>query len=625
MLQRLSQLQQLLKRTSSGAWIPEIDGLRFIAILPVVLQHLLERFYRATDAIKPDVLTDDSLAYFISRGTVGVFLFFAISGFVLALPFARHAVQGTPRIPLKQYFLRRLTRIEPPYLFWMTIFALVLLVKGDYLLPDLFKHWLASITYTHNLIFKDYTRINPVAWSLEVEIQFYLIAPLLAFLYFRIQHKMTRRIGLLLGLVGVIALQTGFGLMPFQVRTSLAGQIQHFMIGFLLVDFYLTDWKDGVTKSMIWDLLALGAFVTMCYTWSGVFSLNLLFTLALLTLFIAAFRSVYFRALISQPWIAITGGMCYTIYLTHLPLLQALTPLTSTFAVGHNFWMNYLIQLAILLPIVWGTSAMFYLAIEKPFMQRRFPKLSIKLNTKRLRQLAAVLVLFAFSFVHPLHAQQENFDFSQPQALKLRPVAELSDIAIQNAPELKAKQVDLEKQALVISIQRRSWADLLALSMGGIYGNGSALDANSDAFGTRYLITDRKTSGLNVSFSVKITGGDLLTRGQRVQLQRLQVDRLLEEQESLKLQIRSALIAMYFQTQQALQILSFKAQSVENMRFTLEIAEKYFKEGNYKPDEYSVLLEKSNTANELYMQAQVEAKKQILLLREFVGAEVLVK
>jgi peptidoglycan/LPS O-acetylase OafA/YrhL len=635
----MTRLQDLLRRTTSGAaWLPEIDGLRFVAILPVVLQHLLERYYRYTMADKPAALFDDPYAFFISRGTVGVFLFFAISGFVLALPFAKSVLNDRPAVPLKQYYLRRLTRIEPPYLIWMTVFALVLLIKGTYLLPELFQHWLATVTYTHNLIFHDYTRINPVAWSLEVEIQFYLIAPFLAMAYFRIGNKWYRRLGLMALMVVAITLQTyGDGPIPFWLKASILGQIQHFFIGFLIADLYLTDWKDGTARHWIWDILAVTAFVVMCYTWSSEYLKNLLFAVALFTLFAAGFKGVAFRSLLQNTWIAVTGGMCYTIYLIHLPMLEGFMHISNKIAIGHGFWLNFGVQLLICLPVVWSVSALFFILLEKPFMQKKFPMPDWgRAAIQRLRKLAGgTAVILCMVLPASVFAQTDSLSakLSVPKGdslmaippiltLKLKPISILCDLAVGNAHEIKAKQLDMAKQALAVSVQRRSWAELLSVNVSGLYGNASALDANSDAFGTRYVLTARKQTGYNLSVAMKITGGDVLTRGQKTEMLRIQGQRLMEEHDGLKAEIRSAVIMMYCQLDLAIKVVRAKIDAVESSRLALTVAEKYFREGNLPLGEFSTINTVYNNAREQLLIAQADAQKQVLLLREYVGADI---
>jgi hypothetical protein len=75
--------------TTSGFFIPNFDGLRFIAIALVVLFHAQQE---AQSALGPQAPAA-SLLGIVPVGFVGVTLFFAISGFVLALPFANHYLE----------------------------------------------------------------------------------------------------------------------------------------------------------------------------------------------------------------------------------------------------------------------------------------------------------------------------------------------------------------------------------------------------------------------------------------------------------------------------------------------------------------------------------------------------
>src|SRR5579863_4416601 len=99
--------------TTQKRFIPQIDGLRFVAIASVVLFHL----YAALEhgAIPEPIPLN------IDLPKRGVELFFAISGFILGVPFASRYLLNAPRVDLKQYFLRRLTRLEPPY--FLSLFA----------------------------------------------------------------------------------------------------------------------------------------------------------------------------------------------------------------------------------------------------------------------------------------------------------------------------------------------------------------------------------------------------------------------------------------------------------------------------------------------------------------------
>src|SRR6185436_17416816 len=122
------------------------------------------------------------------EGGHGVSFFFMISGFILALPFIKEKMPGGSPVSLKKYYLRRLTRLEPPYLAALLLsFILLVLVKGQSF-AGLLPHLGASSVYMHNIIYNNPSSVLGVAWSLEVEVQFYILAPFLCFI-FLIKHQ----------------------------------------------------------------------------------------------------------------------------------------------------------------------------------------------------------------------------------------------------------------------------------------------------------------------------------------------------------------------------------------------------------------------------------------------------
>jgi peptidoglycan/LPS O-acetylase OafA/YrhL len=624
----LTRLSNLLRRTTgSGNWIPEIDGLRFVALLPVVLQHLLERFSRATATAQTETIQHDPVAFFINRGTIGVFLFFAISGFVVAMPFARHFLDGTDKVSLKRFYGRRLTRIEPPYLIWMTVFTLVLLVQGAWSVEAIWPHWLAGMTYTHCLIFKSYAVMNPVAWSLEIEIQFYLLAPLLAACYFSIRNTNTRRMALAGFLLALTAIQymAGWWFTPFKM--TLAGQLQHFLVGFLLLDFYLTNWKTKQTSHYAWDLAAVAAFIIMSYTWTTEFWKNIAFILALGVLFTAAFKGILFRKMLSNNWIAITGGMCYTIYLIHLPLLQGLTRYTAAIRIPGGFWINFCAQAAIMLPLIWAVSVAGYLLIERPFMR---PGKTSSFNflqgsMKKYASISIITILLISGLVSSSLIAQEIVPVKTTgtgDSLRLKPMNTIIEMVVRQAPEIKANQIDAAKQTAAVSIQRKSWMDLISANGSMLYGNGTVLDNNQDAVGSRYLLTGRKSLGSNVSLSIRISGGDVANRRQKVAIQKLQLERIQVEKEEIEQHLRIEAIGLYNQLELSIQMVRSKADAFQTLQITSGIAEKYFREGTLPVSEYTTLLSKISTAQDQFIQAQAETKKLAQLLRERCGGEI---
>jgi hypothetical protein len=92
--------KRLSRVTSSGELIPEIDGLRFLAIASVLLHHTMSIYLRESGRSAVEVQSQSVWAAASSQswwvplaysGHFGVNLFFAISGFILALPFAKRS------------------------------------------------------------------------------------------------------------------------------------------------------------------------------------------------------------------------------------------------------------------------------------------------------------------------------------------------------------------------------------------------------------------------------------------------------------------------------------------------------------------------------------------------------
>lgn len=369
--------QSLQRNTSGKRYLPFVDGIRFLAIMPVVILHANERLLRYV--VEEIALShwEAELSFLISRGAVGVMIFFALSGFILSLPFAK---DNYP-FKYKTYLNKRLTRLEPPYIFWMSFFALIYLFQSGIGIDELAGHYLASIFYVHNQAFGEFSIINPVAWSLEVEIQFYLLAPFLAKFYFQQPDKGARRSLLLVSTVLFIVYQHVFGWQYLPTKASILGHLQHFLVGLLMADIYVneSDWHSR--KNYAFDLIGLISIPVLMFTWTEEMGKSIIFTAALIALFTGFLKGKVFNQFLTKPWIAIIGGMCYTIYLTHLPLLELTYSLIGKIGYSSSYWLQLTISLSIAIPLVLLSSMIFYKCIEQPFMSQ--DKLKSLMNTWR--------------------------------------------------------------------------------------------------------------------------------------------------------------------------------------------------------------------------------------------------
>ena len=99
----------LRRVTTSGRYIPEIDGLRFIAIVPVIFYHMGMLSWLACGYCTPLEYGGGRIVNQLDRG---VPLFFVISGLILGLPFANQHLLGGKRVRLGSYLWRRVTRLD---------------------------------------------------------------------------------------------------------------------------------------------------------------------------------------------------------------------------------------------------------------------------------------------------------------------------------------------------------------------------------------------------------------------------------------------------------------------------------------------------------------------------------
>lgn len=429
-------LSRLSRVTSSGRFVPEIDGFRFLAIITVVMLHVnaaVQKLVRTNHTpqfdppvLRPDKAADhgaeviagaaqfpDWLGWLTWKGGVGVGVFFSISGLILALPFAVYhlherdvGVPGgggkEPRKPrLREYFIRRLTRLEPPYIISLLLMfpvsvayaAMARLPEGhrsfrnltpDVLIStaqDFLKNLGASLLYVHTIIFGRPSVINGVAWSLEIEVQFYILAPLLACV-FAIRPHMLRRV-ILVGatLAWAYATQVNHAWMQeHNLNLTLVAAMPHFLVGFVFADLFITFWRQRPSPSprgrgLLWDLVGLGA-IACIFPASGKHDpwLLILMLAGTFVFFVSVFKGCVIRAIFTNRWITTTGGMCYTIYLIHMPVIAGSMLLTRKVAFSEKFWVNLVTQSLLTLPIVFVSSAVFFALIERPCMQKDWPQ-----------------------------------------------------------------------------------------------------------------------------------------------------------------------------------------------------------------------------------------------------------
>ncbi|HEX2606263.1 MAG TPA: acyltransferase [Flavisolibacter sp.] len=362
-----SLLQKFRRITYSTAYLPEVDGLRFLALAMVVLlmhiPHYMDvKFYNG------QLLASGYWRNVLLGGGMGVALFFMISGFILSLPFAQQYRKQGKKVGLRRYYLRRLTRLEPPYLILLVLLFLVqVLVLKTYTFGFLWPRLLASATYTHMLLYHSFSPILPVAWTLEVEVQFYLLAPLFCLL-FRIRSALLRRTILLT----VILVSALYWFNVWQMGTVFM-YLHFFLSGLLLADLQVQGIRliPGFKAGILAGGLALASIIFIdSFTSLTGYMIKLA---GMFLLFHVVLTHPFWKKVFSIPVISIIGGMCYSVYLLHFAVLSFVGGLAGRY-VSHWNPLVFSAVLVLFASCILFLSALYFLGVEKPFMKSRFGK-----------------------------------------------------------------------------------------------------------------------------------------------------------------------------------------------------------------------------------------------------------
>ena len=337
----------------------EIDGLRSLAILPVLFYHA-------------------GLAPF-SGGFVGVDVFFVISGFLITSLLMSELSSG--KFSLLTFYERRARRILPALFFVM---AVTLLVALPWMLPndlqDLFLSFLGVSTFSSNILFwlqsgyfEAGIELKPMlhTWSLAVEEQYYVLFPLLLLWLWRFG----------INVLGVVILSlccasfaltfvmqsadnvANFYLLPTRAWELMLGSLSSALYASIVANRVFWQRHGLVTNAM--SLLGIAMIFTACFVikestpFPGI--ATLLPTLGTCLVLIFAAQDNVAGKLLSIKPIVIIGLISYSTYLWHQPIL-ALARLNHIESF-HLLW-------AIPASLVLGYLSWRF--VEAPFRNRRF-------------------------------------------------------------------------------------------------------------------------------------------------------------------------------------------------------------------------------------------------------------
>jgi peptidoglycan/LPS O-acetylase OafA/YrhL len=352
----------------------EIDGLRALAVMPVIFFHAGFEFFNG--------------------GFVGVDVFFVISGYLITTILINDIEHN--RFSLVNFYERRARRILPALFFVMwTCIPVAWLLMSPSQMKDFSQSFVSVIMFFSNFYFTlEGGYFGPVlenmpllhTWSLSVEEQFYLLFPLFLVFAWPLGKKKVLLVivtlaiaSLALGQFAAISTEgrTNFFFTPSRAWELLSGSIAAFIVQ-----------KRGVQSQNLLSLIGLGLIVFSIFAYDksipfpSVYALIPVIGVVLLLLF-AGKDTLVARFLSIKLFVGI-GLISYSAYLWHQPLF-AFVRIGSL-----NDPSLILMSLLVVLSIVLGWLSWKY--VEAPFRNKK------NYNRQKIFALSAISCTLLISF-----------------------------------------------------------------------------------------------------------------------------------------------------------------------------------------------------------------------------------
>jgi peptidoglycan/LPS O-acetylase OafA/YrhL len=362
--------------------IRDIEVLRAAAVLGVIFKHMNGNLLPRTDLA-------GGLSFISDGGWVGVDLFFAISGFVIArsfLPKAREVVSfGHHRTISYQFWVVRLFRLAPSAWLWLLIILALCLgynQSGVFGTLETNLYWTLSgvLNFSNYLFVQHFGSNSPgvsfVYWSLSLEEQFYLLFPLVVWLF-------NRRLAWLFVALALFQLSSVRGLYGMMFRTDAIS------LGVLLAMLQSRGWMAAprrllagfAGRCLIVLLLSVLFYVASFNQMELPYQVSILALLSAIVVWLCSGeRDTLAGSTVIGRIFVWLGQHSYAMYLIHIPAMFFLRE--SAYRLGLDMGEFSLASAVLALGLIAGLAAANYRWIETP-MRRKGKELAGRLSVER--------------------------------------------------------------------------------------------------------------------------------------------------------------------------------------------------------------------------------------------------
>ncbi|OYU67965.1 MAG: hypothetical protein CFE22_01240 [Cytophagaceae bacterium BCCC1] len=371
--------------------IKVLDGLRGLAALYVMIGHarwLLWEGY--SEGYLKHTLEyswmDKMSMYFLSMfkfGHESVLLFFVLSGFVIHKGYVKKFLTDSLQsVNIGQFYIKRIRRIYPPFLFALCLTALLDFVGRDFgfsiytgntpnegINITVGNQSLTLVTFIGNVffLFKEYVPIfgtNGPTWSLKLEWWFYMIYPIFLLLSRKNIYYSTLLIVLLFSLVNYSYFWTE------TLSKAVFSSIISWWAGVLLAEVYSKRIGIGLLNFAIINILGffLLPFLPI-YSDLYEFRITLLLTALISCILYFQSKNISFKLIENFKFF---GDFSYTLYIIHFPILVFISGIVLKFNQNQLPMHSFFVFFGIIVSL--GVAYLTHFLVELPFMKPKTSK-----------------------------------------------------------------------------------------------------------------------------------------------------------------------------------------------------------------------------------------------------------
>jgi peptidoglycan/LPS O-acetylase OafA/YrhL len=447
----------------------EIDGLRALAVIPVVLYHAGFGLF--------------------SGGFLGVDVFFVISGYLITTIILDDF--DNDNFSILKFYQRRIRRILPVLILviiFCTFFSFILMTRTE--IGIFSQSVISTIFFFSNFFFwktspyfQSESELIPLlhTWSLSIEEQFYLFFPLVLIIIYKINKKyifITILSGTIISFLICLYLSLkSSGVFNFYFTFSRAWEIgAGCLTACLIKNYHKKNYiKLNSALSFLGILLILFSFIFLSKDQSHPSMFTLIPIIGTILIIVFADEGTLVKKILSTKILVFIGLISYSLYLWHQPLF--------VFSRLYSNYDNFLLKIVLIIISV-ILSILSYYYVEKRFRDKK------KINTKTVYKIIFTLILTLLSF-HVMNSK--TFSNSSKNGTEAQLAKILSNTKFVNATRLDERQFIKYR----ILYQKEN-PDILVI------GSSRAMEIGSEMLKSKSL--NLSVSGASIEDHIAITG-----------------------------------------------------------------------------------------------------------------------